>query len=68
MDLMKEIGDLAMNFEACHKTLAAMEICFLSQCREGEALSVRSREAGSTIYMAAVHADESIAAVCLFSK
>ena len=24
MDLMKEIGDLAMNFEACHKTLAAM--------------------------------------------
>ena len=45
-----------------------MEICFLSQCREGEALSVRSREAGRTIYMAAVHADESIAAVCLFSK
>lgn len=45
-----------------------MEICFLSQCREGEALSVRSREAGSTVYMAAVHADESIAAVCLFSK
>ena len=45
-----------------------MEICFLSQCREGEALSVRSREAGRTIYMAAVHADESIAAICLFSK
>ena len=24
MDLMKEIGDLAMNFEACPKTLAAI--------------------------------------------
>ena len=24
MDLMKEIGNLAMNFEACHKTLAAI--------------------------------------------
>ena len=24
MDLMKEIEDLAMNFEACHKTLAAV--------------------------------------------
>ena len=24
MDIREEIGDLAMNFEACHKTLAAM--------------------------------------------
>ena len=45
-----------------------MEICFLSQCREGETLSVRSREDGIAVYMAAVHADESLAAVCLFSK
>ncbi len=45
-----------------------MEICFLSQCREGETLSVRSREDGCAVYLAAVHADGSIAAVCLFSK
>lgn len=45
-----------------------MEICFLSQCREGETLSVRSREDGNSIYMAAVHEDESLAAVCLFAK
>lgn len=45
-----------------------MEICFLSQSREGETLSVRSREKENAVYMAAVHADEQIAAVCLFSK
>ncbi len=44
-----------------------MEICFLSQCREGETLSVRSREDGRSVYMAAVHADERPAAFCLFS-
>ena len=45
-----------------------MEICFLSQCREGECLSVRSREEENSVFLAAVHADESPAAVCMFSK
>lgn len=45
-----------------------MEICFLSQCREGEVLSVRSREEENAVHMAAVHADESVAAVCMFSR
>ena len=45
-----------------------MEICFLSQSREGETLSVRSRREENAVYMAAVHADGRLAAVCLFSK
>ena len=45
-----------------------MEICFLSQSREGETLSVRSREEENAVCMAAVHEDEHVAAVCLFSK
>ena len=45
-----------------------MELCFLSQCREGETLSVRSREDGDAVHLAAVHADGSLAAVCMFMR
>ena len=41
-----------------------MELCFLSQSREGETHSVRSQEEGNTVSMAAVHADARLAAVC----
>ena len=143
MDLMKEIEDLAMHFEACHKTLSAMgdetrqrplrltaidfpdnfaedvpndipdflgiektadgteeryirtvrtsdldvnrhmnnlhyiamfqdaydssfwrefspkemEICFMSQCREGEEISVRSKTTEDAVHFAALHQD-----------
>ena len=51
-----------------HFDAKQMEICFLSQSREGETLSVRSREERNAVYMAAVHEDDRIAAVCIFSK
>ena len=50
------------------KTLnpAEMEISFLSQCREGETLSVRSKIDGNTVYLAAVHDDGKPASVAAF--
>ena len=45
-----------------------MELCFLSQCREGETRSVRSREDGDAVRLATVHADGSLAAVCAFMR
>ena len=33
------------------------EISFLSQCREGETLLVRSKTDGNTVYLAAAHDD-----------
>jgi len=43
-----------------------MELCFLSQSREGEALSVRSMQNGHDLHFAAVHADGTLAAVAMF--
>lgn len=43
-----------------------MEICFMSQCKEGETLSVRSSTAPGMIHLAALHADGRIAAVAEF--
>ena len=43
-----------------------MEISFLSQCREGETLSVRSKIDGNTVYLAAVHDDGKLASVAAF--
>jgi len=43
-----------------------MEISFLSQCREGETLSVRSKADGNTVHLAAVHADGMLASVAAF--
>ena len=50
------------------KTLnpSEMEISFLSQCREGETLSVRSKADGNTVHLAAVHADGTLASVAAF--
>ena len=45
-----------------------MEISFLSQCREGEELTVLSRTEKDAVYLAAVHADGNPAAVALFGK
>ena len=44
-----------------------MELCFLSQCREGECLSVRSRMTDDELHLAAVHADGSLASVAMFA-
>lgn len=43
-----------------------MEMCFLSQSREGETLSVRSRQDDHEVHFAAVHADGTLAAVAMF--
>ena len=43
-----------------------MEMCFLSQSREGETLSVRSRQDDHKFHFAAVHADGTLAAVAMF--
>ena len=43
-----------------------MELCFLSQCREGETLSVRSRQTDHELRFAAVHADGKPASVAVF--
>ena len=45
-----------------------MEISFLSQCTEGETLSVYSREETDAVRLAALHADGSVAAVALFGR
>ncbi len=44
-----------------------MGICFLSQCMEGEILTVKSREEGSSVYLAAQHRNGSTAAVAVFT-
>ena len=43
-----------------------MEIAFLSQCREGETLSVKSRPEENAVHLAAVHADGKLASVAAF--
>ena len=45
-----------------------MEIRFLSQCREGETLSVQSREGGDGVYFAALHDDGAVAATAFFAR
>ena len=45
-----------------------MEICFMSQCREGEEISVRSRMEGDTVHFAALHRDGRIASVADFTR
>ncbi len=46
----------------------AMEISFLSQCREEAELTVLSRAENDAIYLAAVHADGSPASMAMFSQ
>ena len=43
-----------------------MEIRFLSQCREGETVSVRSRIDNTGVHFAALHQDETVASVAFF--
>ncbi len=43
-----------------------MEICFTSQCKEGEDVSVRSRIADGVVHLAALHSDGKIAAMAEF--
>ena len=45
-----------------------MEISFFSQCREGEELTILSREEESAVYLAALHADGKLASAALFNK
>ena len=45
-----------------------MEICFMSQCKEGEKISVRSRADEETVHLAALHQDGRIAAVAEFRR
>ena len=44
-----------------------MEICFLSQCMEGEILNVKSRQEENALYLAAQHEDGTVAAVVVFT-
>ena len=45
-----------------------MELRFLSQCREGETLTVKSRPEEGKLTLAALHADGSLASAALFSR
>ncbi len=45
-----------------------MEISFLSQCREGEELTVLGRTEENAVYLAAVHADGKPASMAMFSR
>lgn len=45
-----------------------MEICFLSQCMEGEILNVKSRQEENALYLAAQHEDGTVAAVAVFTE
>ncbi len=45
-----------------------MEICFMSQCREGEEISVRSNVGASCVHFAALHRDGRIASVAEFRR
>ena len=45
-----------------------MEICFMSQCREGEEISVRSKMARDAVHFAALHPDGRIAAAADFRR
>ena len=69
---MTNLRYIDMFQDACDKAFWAqfdarqMEICFLSQSREGETLSVRSRQDDNVLHFAAVHADGTLAAVAMF--
>ena len=43
-----------------------MEICFLSQCMEGERLTVKGKADGEGVHLAALHADGTLASVARF--
>ena len=45
-----------------------MEISFLSQCLEGETLTVLGRAEGDGVRLAALHADGSVASVAVFTR
>ena len=45
-----------------------MEISFLSQCLEGETLTVLGRAEGDSVRLAALHADGSVASVAVFTR
>ena len=45
-----------------------MEISFLSQCREGEVLTILSKQNENGIALAAIHSDGKIASVAMFRK
>ena len=45
-----------------------MEISFLSQCREGEVLTILSKQNENEIALAAIHSDGKIASVAMFRK
>ena len=45
-----------------------MEISFLSQSREGEELTILSRTENNAVFLAASHADGSLASVAMFGK
>jgi len=45
-----------------------MEISFLSQCREGEELTILSKQNENEIALAAIHSDGKIASVAMFRK
>ncbi len=71
---MNNLHYIAMFQDACDSRFwrdfvpKEMEICFMSQCREGEEISVRSQMTGNTVHFAALHQDGRIASVADFRR
>ena len=66
---MNNLHYIAMFQDACDSSFwrdfspKEMEICFMSQCKEGEAISVRSKMTGDAVHFAALHQNGQIASV-----
>ena len=71
---MNNLHYIAMFQDACDSSFwrdfspKEMEICFMSQCKEGEAISVRSKMAGDAVHFAALHQNGQIASVADFRR
>ena len=65
IDMFQDAYDSAFwaDFEA-----REMETSFLSQCLEGETLTVLGRAEGDSVRLAALHADGSVASVAVFTR
>ena len=71
---MNNLHYIAMFQDACDSSFwrdfspKEMEICFMSQCKEGEAISVRSKMTGDAVHFAALHQNGQIASVADFRR
>ena len=71
---MNNLHYIAMFQDACDSRFwrdfapKEMEICFMSQCKEGEEISVCSKMTGDAVHFAALHQDGRIASVADFRR